>query len=201
MTNTDPETPPGSCHANAPDHSDLVTALAGRSIVLVGMMGAGKTHVGRRLAKVTGLPFVDADEEIEIAAGCTIAEMFEKYGEPAFRDGEVRVIHRLLESGPAVLSTGGGAFMNAETRANIASVGVSVWLRADLDVLHARTKRRKDRPLLNTANPKDTLARLLQERDPVYALADITVETGDEAGDATADRVLNAIQTHIQRDN
>jgi len=176
---------------------DWKTTLGSRSIVLVGMMGAGKTHVGHRLAKMTDLPFIDADTEIQHAAGCTIAEMFEKYGEPAFRDGEVRVIQRLLESGPQVLATGGGAFMDEDTRTHIAKAGISVWLRASVDILYQRTRRRKERPLLNTNNPKETLRNLLAIRDPVYAKANIVIDTGPENGDLTAERVLNAISDFL----
>lgn len=179
------------------DAIDWRSVLGPRSIVLIGMMGAGKTHVGRRLARQTGLPFVDADDEIELAAGCTIPEMFEKYGEPAFRDGEVRVIQRLLDGGPQILSTGGGAFMSAETRETVARQGVSVWLRAELDILYARTRRRKDRPLLQTDDPKATLRALLDAREPVYGQADVIIDTGDETGDTTARTVLNALAHHL----
>src|SRR3954470_16787411 len=163
----------------APQDTALVAALGRRSVVLVGMMGAGKSSIGRRLASRLGMGFVDADAEIEAAAGMTIAEIFTSYGEPYFRSGEQRVISRLLESGPQVLATGGGAFMNAETRAAIRAKGVSVWLKAALEVLSKRIKRRNDRPLLKGADPVETLKRLMDERYPIYAEADLTVESRD----------------------
>ena len=147
--------------------------MSERSIVLVGLMGAGKTTVGRRLAQKLGLNFVDADAEIERAAGETIPEIFERHGEAAFRDGERRVIARLLEDGPQVLATGGGAFMDETTRANIAARGISVWLRADFDVLMRRVARRGNRPLLKQGDPRRTMERLIGERYPVYERADI----------------------------
>lgn len=164
-----------------------------RSIVMVGLMGAGKSSIGRRLAVRLGLPFVDADTEIEAAAGCTIAEFFERHGEAEFRDGERRVIARLLESEPKVLATGGGAFMDAETRAAIADAGISVWLRADLDTLVRRTARRSNRPLLNNGDPASTLESLMETRHPVYAQADIVVESDDGPPEETVDRVVDAL--------
>ena len=154
-----------------------------RSIVLVGLMGAGKTSVGRRLASRLGLPFVDADQEIEAAAGCTIQEIFDRFGEAGFRDGERRVIARLLEGPPHVLSTGGGAFMDPATRALIRRRGLSVWLRAELDVLVARTARRDNRPLLKTGEPRDILRRLMETRYPVYAEADLTVDSDERSAE------------------
>mgnify|MGYP000082482427 CR=1 FL=1 len=148
-----------------------------RSIVLIGLMGAGKTTVGRRIAQNLELPFIDADQEIEAAAGETIPEIFKHRGEAAFREGECRVIARLLANGPQVLATGGGAFMDAKTRANIAARGVSIWLRAELDVLMRRVSRRNNRPLLNQGDPRATMERLINERYPIYAEADITVES------------------------
>ncbi len=164
-----------------------------RTVVLVGLMGAGKSCIGRRLAARTGLTFVDADIEIEKAAGCSVAEIFERYGEPAFRDGERRVIARLLAGTPAVLATGGGAFMDPGTRALIHDQGISVWLRADLDTLVARTKGRTHRPLLNSGDVRETLAKLMDTRYPVYAEADITVDTGIDNPNLTCTRVLEAI--------
>jgi len=149
--------------------ASLSAALGRRSVVLVGMMGAGKSSVGRRLANRLGIPFVDADVEIEKAAGMTISEIFAAHGEPYFRAGETRVIARLLEGGPQVLATGGGAFMNADTRAAIRLKGISVWLRATVEVLNRRIKRRGDRPLLKDVDPAETLRRLIEERDPIYA--------------------------------
>ena len=171
----------------------LPEALAGRSIVLVGLMGAGKTSIGRRLAARLGLPFRDADTEIEAAAGCAIPEIFARYGEPAFRDGERRVIRRLLAGDPLVLATGGGAFMDAETRAAIRGEAVSVWLRAPLPVLLRRVAGRTHRPLLNSGDPAEILRRLMDQRHPVYAEADITVDCSDDSPDHTTTTVLNAL--------
>src|SRR4051794_19973480 len=175
----------------------LKAALGQRSIVLIGMMGAGKSSIGRRLAQRLALPFVDADTEIEAAAKMTIAEIFAAYGEPYFRSGETRVIARLLEGGPQVLATGGGAFMNAETRAAIRAKGISVWLRATLEVLNRRIKRRGDRPLLKGVDPAETLRRLLEERDPVYAEADLTVESRDVPHETIGDEILEGLRGRI----
>ena len=153
-------------------------ALGRRSIVLIGLMGSGKTSNGRRLAQKLGLDFVDADAEIEAAAGMSITEIFAQHGEPYFRDGERRVMARLLNEGPRVLATGGGAFMNEETRARIAASGISIWLKADLDVLWRRVRKRSHRPLLQGGDPERTLRALLEQRYPVYARADITVVRG-----------------------
>ncbi len=164
-----------------------------KSIVLVGLMGAGKTCIGMRLAKKLGMEFVDADAEIEFAADCSIEEIFERYGEQAFRDGERRVIARLLAEKPCVLATGGGAFMNPETRDNVRQSGISIWLKADLDVLLQRVARRNNRPLLKNGDRRETLARLIEERYPRYETADITIETGNESPDATVNRVMSAL--------
>jgi shikimate kinase len=153
------------------------TRLGKRSIVLVGLMGAGKSTVGRRLAAKLELPFTDADHEIEAAAGMSIPDMFALHGEDYFRNGERRVIARLLRHGPGVLATGGGAYMSAETRARIAEAGVSVWLRADFDVLMRRVRKRQNRPLLQNPDPEGTMRRLIETRYPVYALADVAVES------------------------
>jgi shikimate kinase len=174
--------------------------LGRRSIVLVGMMGAGKSSVGRRLAARLGIPFVDADIEIEKAAGMTITEIFAAHGEPYFRAGETRVIARLLEGGPQVLATGGGAFMNADTRATIRVKGISVWLRATLEVLSRRIKRRGDRPLLTNADPIETLRRLMDERYPVYAEADLTVESRDVPHEAIVDEIIEGLRGRLQAD-
>jgi shikimate kinase len=183
----------------APPAGPVLTALDGRSIVLVGMMGVGKSSVGRRLAVRLSIPFVDADSEIEIAAKMTIPEIFARHGEPYFRSGEARVIARLLEGGPQVLATGGGAFMNADTRALIKQKGVSVWLHADLDVLLRRTsKRRSDRPLLQTDDPSETLRALLAEREPVYALADLTVQSRDVPHEAIVADVMTALAAYLK---
>ncbi len=164
-----------------------------RTVVLVGLMGAGKSCIGRRLAARTGLAFIDADTEIEKAAGCTVSEIFARYGEAAFRDGERRVMARLLADKPAILAAGGGAFMDEGTRALIRRDAISVWLRADLDTLIARTKGRTHRPLLNSGDARATLARLMDQRYPVYAEADIMVETGIDNPNLTCTRVLAAI--------
>lgn len=163
------------------------------TIVLVGLMGAGKSCIGQRLATRLGLPFTDADDEIEKAAGCAILDIFELYGETAFRDGEKRVIARLLDGPAQVLATGGGAFMNPETRALIASHAVSVWLRADLELLLNRTARRADRPLLTKGDRRETMERLMAERHPVYGAADIVVDSANESPDVTVERVLAAL--------
>ncbi len=157
----------------------IKSALGDRSIAMVGLMGCGKSAVGRRLAAKLGLPFVDADEEIEKAAGKSIEDIFAEHGEPYFRDGERKVLARLLRSGPQVLATGGGAFMNAETRAAIAQSGVSVWLKAELPLLVRRVAKRSNRPLLKAGDPEEVMRNLMDTRYPVYALADITVESRD----------------------
>lgn len=177
----------------------IMPRLGDRSIVLVGMMGVGKSSVGRRLATRLAIPFVDADAEIEKAAGMSIADIFARHGEAYFRSGEARVIARLLESGPQVLATGGGAFINADTRALIKLKGVSIWLRAEVDVLLRRTgKRRNDRPLLQTADPAETLRELLAEREPTYALADLTVQSREVAHDAIVSDILTALDAFLK---
>ena len=171
----------------------LIAALGTRAIVLVGMMGAGKSSIGRRLAAQLGLAFVDADCEIEQAAGMTIAEIFESKGEAYFRAGEARVIARLLDGGPQVLATGGGAFMNADTRALIRNRGVSVWLKAEPDLLLRRIRRRNDRPLLRTADPEGRLKELIDERYPVYAEADLTVHSRDIPHETIVEEIVRAL--------
>jgi shikimate kinase len=168
-----------------------------RSIVLVGLMGAGKTCIGKRLARKLGMPFVDADVEIEAAADCSIEEIFARYGEQAFRDGERLVIARLLDEAPQVVATGGGAFVSPETRENVREKGISVWLKADLEVLLQRVSRRNNRPLLKNGDKRETLERLMAERYPTYAEADFTVESGNESPDGTVKKVLDALR---QRD-
>jgi shikimate kinase len=181
-------------HADAPARRGAAAGLQPRrAIVLVGLMGAGKTKIGRRLAARLNLPFFDSDEEIESAAGETIEEIFANRGEPAFRDGERRVIARLLQGPVHVLATGGGAFMDPATRRVIAARGVSVWLRAELDVLFARVSRRANRPLLKTPNPRAVLAELIDRRYPIYAEADITIDSGEGPPDATASRAIAAL--------
>jgi len=180
----------------------LAAALGSRSVVLVGMMGAGKSSIGRRLAGRMEIPFVDADIEIEKAAGMSIAEIFSAHGEAYFRAGEARVIVRLLDGGPQVLATGGGAFMNPETRAAIRTKGISVWLRATLEVLNRRIKRRGDRPLLKDSDPVETLRRLIEQRYPVYAEADLTVESREVPHETIVDEILTGLHSHFQsRDN
>lgn len=181
----------------ASPEADILSALGARSIVLVGMMGVGKSTIGRRLATRLKLPFVDADTEIEAAAGMTIPEIFEHHGEPHFRDGEARVIARLLESGPVVLATGGGAFMREETRTRIAAKAISIWLRADHDVIMRRVRRRADRPLLQTADPEGTVARLLAEREPVYADADLTIASRDVPHDKIVEECIEALHARL----
>ena len=168
-------------------------ALRQHTIVLVGLMGAGKSSVGRRLAHALGLPFRDADEEVERAAGRSVAEIFAEMGEAAFRDGERRVIARLLDEPPHVLATGGGAFMNAETRKLIASKAVSVWLQADIDVLVRRVGRKGGRPLLEGKDPREALAALAKVREPIYAEADITIDSVEGPHSATVQAVIDAL--------
>lgn len=180
---------------NAPDPAltaQVLRALGSRSIVLVGMMGAGKSSIGRRLATRLGLAFADADTEIETAAGMTIAEIFARHGEPYFRAGEARVIARLLDHGPQVLATGGGAIMDQRTRDLIQIKGISIWLKADLDVLSKRTKRRGERPLV------DKMKELLPLREPIYALSDIVVQSRDEPHDTIVDEIVMALPKHLK---
>lgn len=167
--------------------------IGARSIVLIGLMGAGKTAIGRRLANELGVPFTDADTEIEIAAGQSISEIFAEHGEAYFRSGECKVIARLLKSGGQVLATGGGAYMNAETRDNIRAHGISVWLKADLDVLLQRVLRRDNRPLLKTGDPKAVMQKLMDERYPVYAEADIVVQSRNAPHDVIVGEILKAL--------
>jgi len=181
------------------DMTSTHTVRVDRPLVLIGMMGAGKSTIGRRLAARLGLPFNDADSEIEKAADCTIEEIFQRYGEPHFRDGERRVIARLLGDGPQVLSAGGGAFIDPETRALVQREAVSIWLRADLEVLWSRVSRRSDRPLLKTADPKGTLTRLMEERYPIYAEADIVADCNDAPKDETTERLLDLVKDFLAR--
>lgn len=174
-----------------------MSALGTRSIVLVGMMGAGKSTIGRRLSARLHLPFLDADTEIEAAAGMSIPDIFETHGEPHFRDGEARVIARLLDSGPAVIATGGGAFMREETRNRIRDKAVSIWLKADADIIMKRVKRRADRPLLQTADPAATVGRLIEEREPVYRHADLTIWSRDVPHEKIVDECLDALHVRL----
>jgi shikimate kinase len=186
------ETAP-SAGASTSQEAEITAALGTRSIVLVGMMGAGKSTIGRRLSARLRLPFLDADTEIEAAAGMSIPDIFETHGEPHFRDGEARVIARLLDGGPAVLATGGGAFMREETRGRIRDKAVSIWLKADADIIMRRVKRRVDRPLLRTTDPAMTVARLIEEREPVYRHADLTIWSRDVAHEKIVDECIDAL--------
>ena len=177
---------------------DRYKPLRARTITLVGLMGVGKSSVGRRLANALELPFRDADTEVEAAAGRSIPDIFADLGEPAFREGERRVIARLLDEPPHVLATGGGAFMNDETRALIKERSISVWLKADLEVLVRRVSRKDSRPLLSGKDPLAVLTELAEKRYPVYAEADITVETGDTAHHVTVDQVIRALTRHLE---
>ncbi len=181
------------------DRDELRAAIGSRAIVLVGMMGSGKSSVGKRLATRLGLPFVDADTEIETAAGMTIPEIFAQRGETEFRNGERRVISRILITrAPLVLATGGGAFMNAETRARIADLGISIWLKAEPEVLMRRVRKRSNRPLLQTADPEETLRRMLIEREPVYALSDLTLVSRDEPHEVVVTAAIAALDRHLR---
>ena len=175
----------------------IVAALGARSIVLVGMMGAGKSSIGRRLAERLGIAFADADAEIETAHRMNIPDIFATYGEAYFRSGETRVIARLLDGGPQVLATGGGAFMNADTRAAIAAKGISVWLNAELEVLMRRIKRRHSRPLLKSDDPGETLRRLIAERYPVYAEAAITIQSREVPHEKIVDEIVTALAARL----
>ena len=189
--------PDAALPIQASPEADILSALGTRSIVLVGMMGVGKSTIGRRMALRLKLPFVDADTEIEAAAGMTIPDIFERHGEPHFRDGEARVIARLLDGGPIVLATGGGAFMREETRNRIRDKAVSIWLKADAEVIMRRVRRRSDRPLLHTADPEGTIDRLLGEREPVYRGADIMVLSRDVPHEKIVDECIEALRDRL----
>jgi shikimate kinase len=161
-----------------------------RTVALVGMMGAGKSSVGRRLAAKLGVPFRDADSEIEAAEGCTVAEIFERFGEQEFRDGERRVIARLLGQPPHILATGGGAFIDPRTRADIKAQAVSIWLRASVELLVNRVQRRETRPLLKQGDPKEILTRLLTQRGPIYAEADIQLDSEEGPHATVVERII-----------
>ncbi len=180
------------------DADAIRSRLGRRCIVLVGLMGAGKSTIGRKTAQILSLPFVDADHEIETASRMTIPELFEAYGEPEFRALERRVIARLLKQGPQVLATGGGAYMSADTRRAIARHGVAVWLKADIDVLMERVMRKQNRPLLKTADPRETMRKLIDERYPVYGQADVTVVSRDEKKDVIATELVSALGEHLK---
>lgn len=191
-SNSMPETATPS-GAGASQEAEIISALGTRSVVLVGMMGAGKSTIGRRLSARLQLPFLDADTEIEAAAGMSIPDIFETHGEPHFRDGEARVIARLLDGGPAVIATGGGAFMREETRGRIRDKAVSIWLKADADIIMKRVKRRADRPLLQTMDPAATVGRLIEEREPVYRRAELTIWSRDVPHERIVDECLDAL--------
>jgi shikimate kinase len=178
--------------------AEIVPHLGQRSIVLIGVMGVGKSSIGRRLGARLGIPFIDADAEIEKAAGMSIADIFARHGEVAFRNGESRVIARLLDGGPQVLATGGGAVMNPDTRALIKEKGVSVWLSAELDLLMRRiSKRKSERPMLHTADPAATLRELLAAREPIYAQADLTVESREVPHEAVVNEIVGALTAFL----
>ena len=188
-------TPPAS-PVPPPDpelQSRFANRLNGRNLVLVGMMGAGKSSIGKRLAERLGMRFLDADAEIEAAAGQTIPEIFAEHGEPYFREGEKRVIARLLDEQGLVIATGGGAFMSAETRERIAQRGISIWLKAEVDVLMHRVRKRSNRPLLKTADPEATMRGLMEMRHPVYALSDVTVQSREVAHEVIVGEILEAL--------
>ncbi|UVK40258.1 shikimate kinase [Mesorhizobium sp. AR10] len=186
-----PANPPGESHAA------LLDRLGNRSVVFVGLMGAGKTAVGRKVAAMLALPFIDSDQEIESVSRMTVPELFERYGETEFRALEQRVILRVLENGPQVLSTGGGAFMNAQTREAITSHGVSVWLKAEIDLLMERVSKKQNRPLLKSSDPRAVLERLMAERYPIYAEANVTVPTRDDRKEVIAAEVVEALYGHF----
>ena len=174
--------------------------LAGRTLVMVGMMGAGKSSIGRRLAARLGMTFVDADSEIEQAANASIPEIFEQHGEAYFRDGERRVIQRLLDGKPKVLATGGGAYIQPDTRAAIERAGISIWLKADRELLLSRVKRRGGRPLLASGDPAEIIDRLIAERYPIYAEAKIHIQSRDVAHDAVIDDILAVLADYLERE-
>jgi shikimate kinase len=194
MQNTAQNEPPAMTPAA------LRAGLGARSIVLVGMPGSGKTSIGRRLAQQIGLEFVDADHEIETAAGMSIADIFAEQGEPYFRAGEARVIARLLDKGPQVIATGGGAFVNPDTRALVRARALSVWLKAEIDLLLRRVKRKNDRPLLRVDDPEAVLRRLLAEREAIYAEADITVTSLDVPHEAVVETLVKALAKNLSKE-
>ena len=185
---------------NEPVETKVVRLLAGRTIVMIGMMGAGKSSIGRRLASRLGMAFADADSEIEQAANASIPEIFEQHGEAYFRDGERRVIQRLLDGAPKVLATGGGAFIQPDTRAAIQANAISIWLKADRDLLLSRVKRRNNRPLLRDGDPAEIIEKLIAERYPIYAEAAIHIQSRDIAHDVVIDDILAALADYLSRE-
>jgi shikimate kinase len=177
--------------------AEILTRLGKRSVVFVGLMGAGKTAIGRKVAATLGLPFLDSDQEIEAVSRMTVPELFERYGEPEFRSLEQRVIARLLDQGPQVLSTGGGAFMNEQTRELVAEHAVSIWLKADIDVLMERVAKKQNRPLLKSENPRAVMEGLMALRYPVYATAHVTVPTRDEKKEVISAEVVASLLDHL----
>ena len=190
---------PPAPEPRSPLAAQVREALGRRSIVMVGLMGCGKTSVGRRTALQLGLPFVDADEAIEQAAGKTIKEIFDEHGEAYFRDGERRVIARLLRSAPQVLATGGGAYINPETRAAIADAGVAVWLKAELPMLMRRVLKRSNRPLLQAADPEEVMRGFMTARYPIYEKAHVTIESQEITHDAMAAKVIEALHAYLSQ--
>jgi shikimate kinase len=182
-----------------PGDAAMADLRLSRPLVLIGLMGAGKSCIGRRLAQRLGLEFVDADHEIEAAAGCTIGDIFALYGESAFREGERKVMARLLDGPPRIVAAGGGAFMDPATRETVRARGISLWLRADLDLLVKRTAGRDHRPLLKQGDPRAILGRLMQQRYPVYGEADVVVDSHDEPPERTVDAVLAAVAAHLEK--
>ena len=181
------------------DHPDIAARLGGRSITLIGLMGAGKSTIGRKLSQMLQLPFHDTDTEIETAAQMTVAELFAAYGEPEFRALEARVVARLSRDGPQVLATGGGAYMSAETRQLLQKSAVTVWLKADVDVLMERVQRRGNRPLLAAADPRGVMLDLIEKRYPVYAEADITIHSRHVRREVIAEEIIEALDRHLVR--
>jgi shikimate kinase len=175
----------------------VLAQLGNRCVVLVGMMGAGKTSIGKRLANLLHLPFLDADSEIEKAANLSIPEIFAKHGEPDFREGEKRVVARLLSSGPAVLATGGGAYMNEETRERCRAEGVTIWLKADVPVLLERVRKKGNRPLLDRPNPEEVMRELLREREPIYSLADIVISSREGPHQTVISDIIAALDKFL----
>ncbi|PRD44513.1 shikimate kinase [Phyllobacterium phragmitis] len=185
-------------HAQAANRAAAIRErLGSRPLVIVGLMGAGKSTIGKKVASLLGLPFFDADNEIESVSRMTVPELFETYGEAEFRDLERRVIQRMLEDGPMVLATGGGAYMNAQTREAIAAAAVSIWLKADIDLLMERVSRRQNRPLLKNDDPRGVMKRLMSERYPVYALADLAVTSRDDKKEIIAQEVIEVLSSHL----
>lgn len=181
--------------------AEMLKRLGRRSIIFVGLMGAGKTSIGRKVAAELGLPFTDSDHEIERVSRMSVPELFKTYGEPEFRALEQRVIHRVLENGPQVLSTGGGAFMNEQTRMAMEDAGVSVWLKADIGILMERVGKKPTRPLLQDPDPRGVMERLMNERYPVYAMADVTVVSRDERKEVIVGEVIDQLCDYLGRDN